>query len=75
MLKLRDKITRNVNIRKMVGVTPIGDKLRESRLRQFDHIQYRPVDVVAKKSDKITVNGNAVGEGKTETDIGCYGKK
>ncbi|PKA55105.1 ataxia telangiectasia mutated family protein [Apostasia shenzhenica] len=33
---------RNEYIRKKIGVTPIEDKLRESRLRWFGHLNRRP---------------------------------
>ena len=36
--KTREDRIRNVNIRDMVGVAPIEDKLRENRLRWFGHI-------------------------------------
>ena len=40
---LRDKM-RNEYIRERVGVAPVVDKIRESRLRWFGHINRRPVD-------------------------------
>ncbi|KAI0488726.1 hypothetical protein KFK09_028565 [Dendrobium nobile] len=38
---LRDTI-RNEHIREKVGVAPVEDKIRESRLRWFGHIKWRP---------------------------------
>ena len=35
--KTRNDRIRNANIRDMVGVAPIEDKLRENRLRWFDN--------------------------------------
>ncbi|KAI0511545.1 hypothetical protein KFK09_012175 [Dendrobium nobile] len=40
---LRDRI-RNEHIREKVGVAPVEDKIRESRLRCFGHIKRRPSD-------------------------------
>ncbi|KAI0519248.1 hypothetical protein KFK09_006690 [Dendrobium nobile] len=40
---LRDRI-RNEHIREKVGVAPVEDKIRESRLRWFCHIKRRPSD-------------------------------
>ena len=40
---LRDKM-RNEYIRERVGVAPMVDKIRESRLRWFGHINRWPVD-------------------------------
>ncbi|KAI0489432.1 hypothetical protein KFK09_029275 [Dendrobium nobile] len=40
---LRDRI-QNEHIREKVGVAPVEDKIRESRLRWFGHIKRRPSD-------------------------------
>ncbi|KAH0467473.1 hypothetical protein IEQ34_004711 [Dendrobium chrysotoxum] len=40
---LRDRI-RNEHIREKVGVAPVEDKIRESRLRWFGHVKRRPPD-------------------------------
>ena len=38
MCKTRNDRIRNANIRDMIGVAPIEDKLRENTLRWFGHI-------------------------------------
>ncbi|PKA59726.1 isoleucyl-tRNA synthetase [Apostasia shenzhenica] len=40
---------RNEYIRKKVGVAPIEDKLRESRLRWFGHLNRRPIEAPVRK--------------------------
>ncbi|KAH0451292.1 hypothetical protein IEQ34_018591 [Dendrobium chrysotoxum] len=50
---LRDRI-RNEHIREKVGVAPVEDKIRESRLRWFGHVKRRPPDdPVAAYSDGL----------------------
>ena len=39
----RDKM-RNVDIRTKICVAPIEEKMRENRLRWFDHARLRPTD-------------------------------
>ena len=36
---------------------PIGDKMRESRLRWFGHVQQRPMTVPVRWSETIQVEG------------------
>ena len=48
----KDK-TRNANIRNMLEVAPIDDKLRENRLRWYEHVCSRPTDAVIRKSNMI----------------------
>ena len=48
----------------MEGTRPIEDKLRENRLRWFDHRQWRLVDATARMSDTSTINENDMGRGK-----------
>ena len=52
----KDKI-RNEFIRGSLGVTPIGDKMRESRLRWFGHVQRRPMTAPVRRSETIQVEG------------------
>ena len=40
-----DKV-RNENIRSLVGVAPVEDKMRENRLRWFGHIGRRRMDAL-----------------------------
>lgn len=61
-MSLRHKI-RNENRRGMVGVTPIEDKMRESRLRWFGHAYHRKVDAVV-RSDMVMVEGSIKGRGR-----------
>lgn len=49
---MSDRI-RNETICETVGVVPIQDKLRDNRLRWFEHIYRRPTDAVVKKSDIV----------------------
>ena len=52
----KDKI-RNEFIRGSLGVAPIGDKMRESRLRWFGHVQRRPMTAPVRRSETIQVEG------------------
>ena len=52
----KDKI-RNEFIRGSLGVAPIGDKMRESRLRWFRHVQRRPMTAPVRRSETIQVEG------------------
>ena len=56
----KDKI-RNECIHNMIEVVPIEEKIRETRLRQFGHIQRRPINAPVRKSDAIHIEGNARG--------------
>ncbi|PKA52309.1 integrator complex subunit 11 [Apostasia shenzhenica] len=44
---------RNEYIRKKVGVAPIEDKLRESRLRWFEHLNRRPIEAPVRKIELL----------------------
>ena len=50
----KDKV-RNADIRLQVGVAPIEGKLRENRLRWFDHIKCRSRDAHVKRIEQIDV--------------------
>ena len=43
-------IIRNDNIFGMVGAAPIDDKLRENRLKWFEHICRRPIDAIVRNN-------------------------
>ena len=60
---LKDR-NRNEHIRELVGVAPIEDKMRENRLRWFGHTQRKPLDAPIRKSDLLTIHGNARGRGR-----------
>ncbi|CAL5393655.1 unnamed protein product [Camellia sinensis] len=62
--KTRKDRVRYEYIREWVGVVPIGDKLRENRLRWFGHIQRRPTEAVVKRCDTVTVDGSVKGNGR-----------
>ena len=57
---MRDKVG-NERIRKMIEVAPIDKKIRENRLRWFDHIQRRPINAPVRKSGVIHIEGNTRG--------------
>jgi len=44
---------RNVVIRKQVGVAPLEDKLRETRLRWFGHVKRRSVGAPVRRCEAI----------------------
>ena len=48
----------------MIEVVPIEEKMRENRLRWFDHIQRRPMNALVRKCDSIHIEGNARGRGR-----------
>ena len=49
-----DKV-KNVDIRSLVGVAPIEDKMRENYLRWFDHIGRRPTNTPVRRVEKIDI--------------------
>ena len=49
-----DKV-RNEDIRRLVGVTLIENKMRENRLQWFDHIRHRSRDAFVRKMEKINI--------------------
>ena len=59
--KTRKDRVRNEYIREWVGVVPIEDKLKENRLRWFDHIQWRRTKAIVKRCDTMTVNESVSG--------------
>ena len=60
---LRDKM-RNEYIRERVGVAPVVDKIRESRLRWFGHINRRPVDDPIRRVDALDMTQVKKGRGR-----------
>ena len=52
----KDKI-RNERFQEHLGVEAIGGKIRETRLRWFGHIQYRPATAPVRKSLTMKVDG------------------
>ena len=53
--KIRMDKVRNENIRSLVGVASIEDKMRENRLQLFGHIECRSRDVSVRKVEKIDI--------------------
>jgi len=49
-----DKI-RNGVIRDLVKVAHIGDKMRETRLRWFDHVKRRSMDAPVRRGERINI--------------------
>ena len=58
-----DKV-RNKDIRNLVGVAPIEDKMRENHLRWFGHIRHRVMDVPVRKIEKIDIERGKILRGK-----------
>ena len=67
--KTRNDRNRNANIRDMVRVAPIDDKLRENILRWFGHICRRPIDAVVRRSDMIIGSDNTKGRGRLKLTL------
>ena len=53
--KIRMDKVRNENIRSLVGVASIEDKMRENRLRWFGHVRCRPIDALVRRVEKIDI--------------------
>ena len=49
-----DKV-RNEDIRSLVGVALIEEKMRENRLRWFGHVERRPIDAPVRRVEKIDI--------------------
>ena len=50
-----DKV-RNEDIRRLVGVAPIKDKMRENYLRRFGHIGRRSKDASVRNGRRLTLH-------------------
>lgn len=59
----KDKI-RNEVIRDKVGVAPLEDKMRKSRLRWFGHLKRRNTDAPLRRCERLTVAGQRRGRGR-----------
>ncbi|KAH0461367.1 hypothetical protein IEQ34_008942 [Dendrobium chrysotoxum] len=66
---LRDRI-RNEHIREKVGVAPVEDKIRESRLRWFGHIKRRPSDDPVRKVEVLDLTYVKKGRGRPKKTCG-----
>ena len=49
-----DKV-RNENIRMLIGIAPIENKMKENRLRWFGHIRCKLMDALVRKVKKIDI--------------------
>lgn len=59
----KDKI-RNEEICLNIGVASIDEKMKESRLRWFDHVQRRAINVPIRKNELIQAEGTKEGRGR-----------
>jgi len=55
---------RNVVIRERVELTPLEDKLRETRLRWFGHVKRRSVDAPVRRCEVINLSHYRRGRGR-----------
>ncbi|PKA52703.1 ataxia telangiectasia mutated family protein [Apostasia shenzhenica] len=55
---------RNEHIRKKVGVAPIEDKLREIRLRWFEHLNRRSIEAPVRKIELLDFTHVQRGRGR-----------
>jgi len=60
---LKDKV-RKEEVRRRVGVSELGQKLREERLRWFGHVYRRDEEYVGKRVQKIKVAKRKTGRPK-----------
>nr|XP_016492639.1 PREDICTED: uncharacterized protein LOC107812125 [Nicotiana tabacum] len=58
-----DKIKNEV-IREKVGVAPVDEKMREARLRWFEHVRRRSPDAPVRSCERLTVVGARRGRGR-----------
>ena len=65
----KDKL-RNGYIRGKVGVAPIEEKMTETRLRWFGHVQRRPLEASVRKVDQIVFSPIRKGRGRPKRTLG-----
>ena len=75
LCKTRNDRIRNANIRDMVRVAPIEDKLIENKLRWFGLICRRPADAVLRRNDMIIGSDNTRGKGRPKLTLNVIVKK
>ena len=63
-----DRITNRV-IRDLVKVTPVKDKMRETRLRWFDHVKRRSVDAPMRRCERINIPKDKRGRGRQKKSL------
>ncbi|KAK4347380.1 hypothetical protein RND71_033719 [Anisodus tanguticus] len=61
--KRRDMI-RNEDIRDKVGVASVEDKMREARLRWFEHVPRRDTDAPVRRCERLAMDGFRRGRGR-----------
>ena len=62
-----DKV-RNEDIRSLVGIALIEDKMRENRLRWFDYIGRRPMDALVRRVEKNDIEQGKKLKGRPKID-------
>jgi len=55
---------RNIAIRERVGVAPLEDKLRETRLTWFGHVERTSVNAPVRRCEKISLSHYRRGRGR-----------
>ena len=65
----KDKL-RNGCIREKVGVAPIEEKMTETRLRWFGHVQRRPLEAPVRKVDQMIFSPVRRGRGRPKRTLG-----
>ena len=53
--KNRMNKVKNEDIRNLVRIAPIEDKMRKNRLRWFNHVERRPIDTPVRRVEKIDI--------------------
>ena len=65
---IKDRI-RNEHIRERVEVAPIAEKMVESRLRWFEHVQRRELDEPVRIVDQMTWSPHKRGRGRPKRTL------
>jgi len=60
---------RNGVIKDFVKVAPIEDKMRETRLRWFDHVKRRSVDAPVRRCERINIPEGKRGRGQPKMSL------
>jgi len=63
-----DRIRNGVS-RDLVKVAPIGDKMRESRLRWFGHMKRRSVNAQVRTYERINISEGCRGRGRPKKSL------
>ena len=65
---MKDRI-QNEEIHLKLGVAPINEKMRESRLRWFGHVQRRVINALAKKKELVQNERTKKGRGRPKITL------